>query len=302
MLTNYSLLLSGVEFEHIRNAAEAGRSVHAYIIQGTRGMGKRSLALLLAAALVCPSSTPPCLSCNGCKRVLSGEHPDVHVFTSAKRSISVDEMRRLSERSLESSYEGGKRVFIINDAHTMTVQAQNCLLKTLEEPSGSAVFILLCASDGLLSTIRSRCRTIRMNERSVADISAQLVKLGYSSDDALSAARVAGGNIGRAIAIVKGEMGAVQSAQKLLNAVNGGSLPQAVSILASCKDNVTQVLENLQSLLELELQAHPEDLKALVRIKSVDEALARIKSNINYGLLTDKLARSLITGETVWQR
>ncbi len=302
MLSSYQLLLSGAEFKHITNAARAGRNVHAYIIQGAQGMGKRSLALLLAAALICPEQEPPCLDCNACKRVLSGDHPDVHVFTSAKKSISVDEMRRLSERSLESSYEGGRRIFIINNAHSMTVQAQNCLLKTLEEPSGNAVFILLCATDGLLSTIRSRCRTIRINERSVQDIASQLTALGHPQADAINAAKVSSGCIGRALAVIKGEMGGANTAQKLLTAVKSGNLPQTAAILNSCKDSINQVLENTLALLELDLRENPDDLITLVRINQIDIALTRLKSNINYGLLTDKLARSLITGETIWQR
>lgn len=294
-------MLKGNEFTNIKNAASKDKSVHAYIIQGQQGMGKRSLAALLCASLLCQSQDAPCLKCNTCRRILSGEHPDVHFFKGAKKNISVDEMRKLSERSIESSYEGGKRVFIINDAHNMTVPAQNCLLKTLEEPSGNAVFVLLASTGGLLPTVRSRCRTISISERSVQDISAQLKLLGYG-DACDTAASISGGNIGRAIEAASGSMEHANAAQKLLKVADGGSFSELAALLATYKDNIIPILENTQSLLGLRLREDPSDLITLVRIKEINDALDRIKRNINYGLLADKLARGLTTGEISWQR
>ncbi|MBR3750535.1 MAG: hypothetical protein IKK58_02075 [Clostridia bacterium] len=301
-LARLSLLLKGNEFKNIKNAAAKDKSVHAYIIQGQQGMGKRSLASLLCAALLCPSHDAPCLECSTCRRILSGEHPDVHFFKGAKKNISVDEMRKLSERSIESSYEGGKRVFIINDAHSMTVPAQNCLLKTLEEPSGSAVFVLLSSSGGLLPTVRSRCRAISLTERSVEQITDQLRLLGYSSEVSATAAKISGGNIGKAIEAANGSMAGANAAQDLLKAADRGNLYEISALLAKNKDNIVPILENTQSLLGLRLREDPSSLITLVRIREVNDALERIKRNINYGLLSDKLARGLTTGEITWQR
>ena len=298
----FSLLLNGSEFTNIKNAASKDKSVHAYIIQGQQGMGKRSLATLLCASLLCTSHSSPCLECNTCRRILAGEHPDVHLFKSAKKSVSVDEMRKLSERSIESSYEGGKRVFIINDAHSMTVPAQNCLLKTLEEPSGNAVFVLLSSTGGLLPTVRSRCRTISIAERSVEEITEQLRLLGHDMQTGKTAAEISGGNIGRAIEAANGNMEHANAAQRLLALADSGSFSEVSALLATYKDNITPILENTLSLLGLRLREDPSDLKALVRIKEINEALERIKRNINYGLLSDKLARGLTTGEISWQR
>ena len=302
-MNSFSLLLSGNEYSRVRSAAQDGNSVHAYIIKGQEGMGKTSLALLLSAALLCPNDRPPCFECSTCRRILAKEHPDVHIFKGAKKSISVSEMRKLSETSIESSYEGGKRVFIITNAHTMTVQAQNCLLKTLEEPSENAVFILLSTTDGLLPTINSRCRSITMSERSVKDISDQLVLLGVDRQDALNAAELSGGNIGKAIAIANGESrSAAAIARKLLAEADTGVLWRTASVLTDCQDMLPAVIANALTLLALRIEQDPSDLKSLIRIKELNDALMRIKSNINYGLLTDKLARGLISGETVWQR
>ena len=158
--------------------------MHAYLITGQPGTGKRTFAHLIAAALLCASEAPPCLECGICRRVTEDKHPDVHIFSSSKKSIAADDIRTLCEHAQETSYEGGRRVFIINDAHKMTQAAQNCLLKTLEEPEGSAVFILISAyPEQLLSTVRSRCRIIRIGERSREAVAAQLVRRGTDARD-----------------------------------------------------------------------------------------------------------------------
>ena len=302
-MADFSLILSGNEFKRVRTAAACGKSVHAYMLQGPDGIGKRSFALLLSAALLCPSAQPPCLECSVCSRVLAGLHPDVHIFTGAKKNISVGEVRTLTERSLESSYEGGRRVFIINNAHTMTQAAQNCLLKTLEEPEGSAVFILITSSPGaMLSTVRSRCRCIRIGERSAQDITAALCRMGYPEETARRAASVCGGNIGSAIAACSGSAGQSELALKLLESAERGSLSEVSALLSGCRDCLEDVLKNAESLLASRLESRPEDLRTLVLIKEINEALFRLRGNINYGLLTDRLALALTGQEVKWQR
>lgn len=305
MRDTFSLLLSSQAFSGIAAAAAHGRAVHAYIIEGENGMGKHSMARLLCAALMCTSTAPPCFACSACRRIFSTEHPDVHFFKSQKKNIPVAEIRALTNSAIETSYEGGKRIFIIEDAQNMTIAAQNCLLKTLEEPEGDAVFILLAhTGEQLLSTVRSRCRRIRLQERSRADILAQLHLLGFTDPDATRAAEACGGNIGRAIEMCKSgpAMENIHRAEHLLELADSGSLSGVCAHLATCKECLPEVLYSLEGLLCTRLEVDPNNTKSLVRLKETQQAQIRIKGNINFGLLTDALARGLVVGENIWQR
>jgi DNA polymerase-3 subunit delta' len=131
--------------------------------------------------------------------VQSGSHPDVTVLRSDK-SIGVDAIRELLHAVSEHTYEGGKRIVRIENAERMTPQAQNSLLKTLEEPNEETVFLLTCDdTTKLLPTIISRCRILRLHPWTDAYITNALQNRGISQERAKLSARVSGGSIGAAL-------------------------------------------------------------------------------------------------------
>ena len=132
---------------------------HAYIIEGPYGSGKHTVARLASAAIMCNStSVLPCKKCNLCQKILSDSCTDVRFFDAFK----VDDVRKIKEAIYESSTECEYQIFILNDVQKMTVQAQNALLLSLEEPPKNVVFFLLCSdSTMLLETIRSRAQILR---------------------------------------------------------------------------------------------------------------------------------------------
>lgn len=148
---------------------------HAYIIEGAQGCGKHTLALEIAAALACENKNEdglplPCGHCHSCRKILEGKSPDVIYIhrEKDKAQLGVDVIRALREnvRLLPNDLE--QKIYIIEDAHTMNVQAQNALLLTLEEPPKFVVFLLLCNNtQTLLETIKSRAPILRM--RPVSD-------------------------------------------------------------------------------------------------------------------------------------
>jgi len=132
---------------------------HAYIFAGPEGIGKRLVAKTFAAALLCGerNSFDSCEKCQSCLLFKSGTNPDFFVLVSEGRSIGVDEIRRMQQDVSIRPMYSAKKVYLIEEADKMTVQAQNCLLKTLEEPPGYAVIILTTKnSNSLLETIKSR--------------------------------------------------------------------------------------------------------------------------------------------------
>lgn len=195
-------------------AARRGTLPPALVFGGPEGVGKRRAAIALAQLVNCPSPadvpaaagfgvmTDACGVCPSCRRIARGVHPDVLIVEPGDTgSIKIDQVRDVIERSAYRPFEGRRRVVIVDEADAMAAEAQNALLKTLEEPPASSMFVLVtCRPDVLLPTVRSRCQRLRFGRLSAADVAAMLQRdHGYAPDDARAAAAAADGSIGRAL-------------------------------------------------------------------------------------------------------
>lgn len=172
----------------IARAIESSTLAHAFLIGGPSGSGKTTLALEMAAAINCEkasdnSSPLPCGVCSSCRRIYDGNFPDLKFLSKKKdkATIGVDEVKDFREDMFLSSTEADKKIYVIDDAECMTVEAQNALLKVLEEPPSAVIIIMLATEcDRILTTIKSRVQYIPMSrftekelaERLIADSSA----------------------------------------------------------------------------------------------------------------------------------
>lgn len=165
--------------ERLGRAISAKEFPHACILEGAVGTGKRTMATRIAMALSCerrddPTAALPCMSCRSCRKILSGNSPDL-ILTGRedKASIGVEPIRAIRESVCVSPNDGDFKVYVVEDAHLLTVQAQNAFLLTLEEPPAYCVFLLLCErATALLETVRSRAPIFRIEplpRRVVAD-------------------------------------------------------------------------------------------------------------------------------------
>ena len=192
----------GDKMEQLMRSVQSGRIVHALLLVGPHGSGKRTMARLFAQATVCTGSGKPCGVCPACKRFLAGSHPDVKTLRPEKKTIGVDEVRDLIDALALRTYEGGRHIVLIEQADKLTPSAQNALLKTLESPSGDAMFFLITDAPGaLLSTIVSRCQTVRFSDLSVEDCAGVLERRGMPPERARLLAGMAQGSVGRALEI-----------------------------------------------------------------------------------------------------
>ena len=143
---------------------KAGRNSHAYLFYGPEGVGKFKTAVAFAQLLNCSASTEeaePCGTCVSCRKIFSGNHPDLFAVRPDGNSIKIEQMRALQGKVYYKCYEGKFKVIMIDDAHLLTIEAANSLLKVLEEPPAETVFILLADDlNKLPVTIQSRCQPL----------------------------------------------------------------------------------------------------------------------------------------------
>ena len=196
--------------KYIQSAGEHGQVGHAYIMNGERGAGKKMLASLFAMTLLCEKGgSEPCNTCHSCRQAESGNHPDILWVTHEKPgTISVDDIRtQVGDTVMIKPYQGPYKVYIIDHAELMTQQAQNALLKTLEEPPEYVVFLLLTENaEALLPTINSRCVMLKLRNIRNTLIRKYLMEVlqvpDYKADMCTAFAQ---GNLGRAIMLANSE-------------------------------------------------------------------------------------------------
>lgn len=172
----------------ITNSIKKGRISHAYLIQGERGTGKEAIATLIAKDIFCEHRTgiEPCQTCRMCKRIDSRNHPDVHWVEPEGQSIKIEQIKNLQKEFTYSSFESNKKVYIIQGADTLTLNAANRILKFLEEPGRRTTAILLTEnSQSIIPTIRSRCQLVDLKPLHPQDFQKQLAELGMSQKDAV---------------------------------------------------------------------------------------------------------------------
>lgn len=196
--------------EHLKAAVMQNTVSHAYIISGERYSGKEFIARVFAQALLCESEDErPCNECHNCIQALSNNNPDIIKVTHQKPNIiGVDDIREQVNNTVQVKPYGGKRkIYIINEAEKMNPQAQNAILKTLEEPPEYTVILLLATNlDELLPTIQSRCVVLSMRPVKDKEVKKYLMESekipDYKADICVAFAR---GNIGKAKLLAKNE-------------------------------------------------------------------------------------------------
>ena len=223
LLGKRNIVSNGTLCLRLGDDISSGSFSHAHIIEGKRGSGKHTLAKTIAAALACTGdrSELPCGECKNCRDIFENKCPDVITISKEdKASLGVDAVRKLKASLLAVPNNLEVKVYIIEDADTMTPQAQNALLLTLEEPPKNVYFLILCENSRmLLETIRSRAATLRTlpltdseiseyllgesiakPDKSVSDAAKALKKSNPSEFDSLL--MTANGSIGRAIELL----------------------------------------------------------------------------------------------------
>ncbi|MBQ7942544.1 MAG: DNA polymerase III subunit delta' [Lachnospiraceae bacterium] len=311
---------------NLKNALKFQKISHAYIIQGEKSSGKKMVADVFARALLCESEgSKPCNECRSCKQAMNKNHPDVIYIEHEKPNvISVDNVRMQINNDIAiKPYSSAYKIYIMDEAEKMNIQAQNALLKTLEEPPEYAVIFLLTTNiDILLPTILSRCVTLNIKPVASDLIKKHLMeKVEIPDYRASVCASFARGNVGRAIELATDEaFDALKSeALAVLKSISDMEVNQMVAavkkiseekldvgdyldlctvwyrdvlLYKSCK-NVQHIIfrEDISDIQRVAEDNSYEQLEQ--KIKSVDHARSRLKANVNFDLTMELLFMEL---------
>lgn len=330
--------------ELLARAVSRGTLPPSLIFAGPDGVGKRLTAIALAQALNCDHPEPfaghdsdsggrpvspgtdACGRCAACTRIARGVHAEVLVVEPGDSgTIKIDQVRDAIDRAAYRPFEGRRRVVIVDEADALVGEAQNALLKTLEEPPPATVFVLVTSRpDLLLPTVRSRCHRLRFGHLAESDVAAVLMRdHGFAAADAHAAAAASDGSVGHALRGSSDEaIDARESAARALHAVSGSADPRrrldGARALAGSgeREDVWRRLLALSSLLrDMSVLASQADehvlanadltpqLRSLLRgfdrgrtvraFSAVDRALAALDRNASPKIVADWLALQL---------
>lgn len=302
--------------QHLQNAIQAGKVSHAYIFHGEEGMGKKKLAGIFAKTLQCQEGgIIPCNRCTSCLQSDTGNQPDVIRVTHEKVSIGVDDIRRQVNADIQvKPYNSPYKVYLIDDADKLTEQAQNALLKTIEEPPEYGVILLLVSNiNVILPTILSRCVILNLKPVDKKAIK-EFLMIHHKVPDYLAdmAADFSGGNVGKAIKYASSEdfERKKEDILHILRYIDEMALHEVIAGLKTISDNKTSIDDYIdlmvlwyRDILMLKATNNPNlllyknefqfirkqaNLLSYVQIDviiaAMEKAKIRLKANVNFDI------------------
>lgn len=311
--------------QHLQNAIISNKVSHAYIFHGEEGMGKKSLATAFSKTLLCEEAgIISCNRCKSCMQIDSSNHPDVIWVTHEKASIGVDDIRVQVNGDIHvRPYSSPYKIYIIDDADKLTEQAQNALLKTMEEPPEYAVIILLVENiSSILPTILSRCVVLNLKPVDKQSIQTLLMKT-YQIPDYMSevAAGFSGGNVGKAIKYASSEdfdqmKSNVLHILKFIDEMELYEVVSGLKFLTANKNNIEDYIDLMimwyrdvlmfkatknpdlllykEELSYINKQANIRSYEGVEKIlKAMEKAKIRLKANVNFDIAIELMLLSI---------
>ena len=274
--------------KYLENSIESNNILHSYLFTGTDGIGKKLIAKEFAKKVLCLENRDNNCECKSCKCFEGNNHPDFYLINEEGENIKIDTIREITSKVIEKPIVSNRKIYIINDFQKMTKEAQNSLLKTLEEPPEFVCMILISSNENIiLNTIKSRCMTVKF--KNIEDdelLEYAKTKLGYE-DISENLLKSFDGSIGKAIRQKENK----EVYEKIDLLVSNFTEKDLIDIMIEAKvlydkENIYDILDYLIVCL---YSKYTEDKKMIDCIKYVNECSERLRANSNFDMSVDNM-------------
>ena len=274
--------------ETLKKSVTINKTSHSYLFSGIDGIGKKMIAKEFSKILMCLEEKKYCNKCKSCIEFDTDNNPDFFYIEPDGNSIKIEQIRNAQSKVAEKPIISNKKIFIIDNADKMTVEAQNCLLKTLEEPPEYIVIILITSNENnLLTTIKSRCTIIHFNKILNVDIEKYIKTELQGEEIASEIIEIADGSIGKLLKLKdKNEIYTTLSSiiKQMKNKESIIDIINNSDILYKGKEEINEMLDYINILL-----LKSKDAKFIKCITIIEETKKRLKSNANYDMSIDNM-------------
>ena len=281
--------------KELTNSVKLQKCSHSYLFLGTSGIGKKIIAREFAKMILCGADEKYCGKCKSCIEFDSNNNPDYTEIAPDGNNVKIEQIREIQRKIAEQPIISDNKVYIIDDADTMTKEAQNCLLKTLEEPPEFATIILIGANEAnFLSTIKSRCTIIKFNNIPNNEIKQYLLNKYELENISNSVIEAAQGSIGKA-EILKDKEELFSNINQVVNNIEKMDLIDTLknsNLIYKSQDDKQEILEYINIILFEKAKTNPKYLNC---INIVEETKKRLKANSNYNMSIDNMIM------TIWE-
>ncbi len=281
--------------ELLIQAIKQNKILHSYMFIGKDGIGKKLFALEFAKMILCQANTSkPCNSCKSCIEFNSNNHPDMEIIYPEGKTIKIETIRNLQNKISEKPVLSDKKVYIIDDSNLMTKEAQNCLLKTLEEPPQYMVLILITSNEAnILNTIKSRCTKILFNNLTDEEILKYLKNEVGINNISKNILGIIDGSIGKGLNI-KDNISTYEQIEDFvsnLETIDKIDIFNKTDIINKNKENIMEILEYM-NVIFFNL-AKEKKYQYLNCIEIIEETKKRLLFNANFDMSIDNMLLKL---------
>ena len=274
--------------ELLQDSLYRNKVSHSYLFLGQEGIGKKMIAKEFAKGILCLNDDKYCNNCKSCLEFDGNNNPDFYIVEPEGNNIKIEQIRELQKKVQEKPIIATKKVYLIDNADLMTKEAQNALLKTLEEPPEFVTIILIGENDNaFLNTIKSRCMILHFNYISDTDIKKYLEK-NYDMKITPKMLDIFQGSIGKAIELKdkQEQYLIIEEVIKNLENLDLIEFIKKLDILYTSKDEILDMLDYINIIL---LKKAKEDVKYTNCIEIVENTKKRINQNANYDMSIDNM-------------
>ena len=274
--------------KELKKTIENNKILHSYMFIGNEGIGKKLIAKEFAKNILCQEKNC-CNKCKSCIEFINNNNPDFYILESEERNIKIEQIRYIQKKVQEKPIISNKKIYIIDNADTMTKEAQNCLLKTLEEPPEFVIIILIGKNeDAFLSTIKSRCMIMHFNEIEDEKISQYLKERFGMNNINSTMLRTFEGSIGKAIKL-KDKIETYNQIDNIIYSLENKDIIDIINlsnIIYKSKEEIYDILEYINVIL---IELAKKSYKYTECIKTVEDTVKKLKQNSNYDMCIDNM-------------